>query len=428
MSVLYKALQKAEKENEQRHATRGGLDPDRLAESGAMRGTRSRGFNWRVIGLSITGIFVVVMGGAYYLTSSGMLTPPPQGAAVTPPPQNPAAQVPVVTLSASGNTDAPAATPTATPSATTVAAAPAATPAPAQNTPAPEAVAAAQPPAESAPPAAVAQATQAEEPKTDASTAASQTAQATAAKPTPAADAQKPAASRGMPQVALDSPARMLSPPISVKREGYVLAGAGNAIQVREVSEQAQTDVRSGYAALINGQYDTALGFYERASKNEPTSVLALLGRGTAYQKLGREEEARAAYEAALKIDPQNREALTNITGLVAQTQPEQALKRLLEMEGQYHNFSPIPAQIGLTYAKMGNSEAAIEYLRRAISLTPQAPMYHYNLAIIFDRAGQREQALASYKEVIELADGQNVPGLSRADIQRRVEFLTVQH
>ena len=422
MSVLYKALQKAEKENEQRHATRAGLDPERLAESGAIRGTRSRRFNWRVIGLSITGIFVVVMGAAYYLVSTGTLTMPPQSAAVTPPPQSPAAQVPVVTQSASGSPAA--ATTAAAPQAAAPVAAPAA--ASAENAPAPEvppAVAAAPQPAESAPAVAVAEVAPPTEPKVDVKAPA----QTAAAKPATVAAAPKPDA-RGMPQVALDSPARMLSPPISVKREGYVFAGAGDAIQVREVSNQAQSDVRSGYAALIGGQYDTALGFYERASKNEPTSVLALLGRGTAYQKLGREVEARTAYEAALKIDPQNREALTNVTGLIGQTQPEEALKRLIDMQAQYANFSPIPAQIGLTYAKMGNSNAAIEYLRRAISLTPDAPMYHYNLAVVFDRAGQREQAMASYKEVLELTDARNVAGIARADIQRRVEFLAVQH
>ena len=427
MSVLYKALQKAEKENEQRHATRAGLDPDRLAESGAIRGTRSRRFNWRVIGLSITGIFVVVMGAAYYLASTGTLTPPQQTAAVTPQPQNPAAQVPVVTQPATGTPDASAAATTpAAPQTTITAVAPAPAAAPAENPPASATVAAAPQPAESAPPAAVAEATPPAEPEAAAKAPVAQTA---AAKPATVAAAPKPPQEpRGLPQVALDSPARMLSPPISVKREGYVFAGAGDAIQVREVSNQAQSDVRLGYTALINGQYDTALGFYERASKSEPTSVLALLGRGTAYQKLGREEDARAAYEAALKIDPQNREALTNVTGLIGQTQPEEALKRLIDLEGQYANFSPIPAQIGLTYAKMGNAAAAIEYLRRAITLTPDAPMYHYNLAVIFDRAGQREQAIASYKEVLDLTDSRNVTGLSRVDIQRRLEFLAVQH
>ena len=428
MSVLYKALQKAEKENEQRHATRAGLDPDRLAESGAIRGTRSRRFNWRVIGLSITGIFVVVMGAAYYLASTGTLTPP-QGAAVTPPPQkldaqNPAAQVPVVTQTASGTPAAPAAPAAPAPPTAVTAQAPAPTAAPTENTPTLSAVAEAPQAAENVPPAAVAEVTPSAEPKTDAKAPATP---AVAAKPSTFASAPKSDA-RGMPQVAMDSPARMLSPPISVKREGYTFAGAGDAIQVRQVSNQAQSDVRSGYAALVNGQYDTALGFYERASKSEPTSVLALLGRGTAYQKLGREEEARAAYEAALKIDPQNREALTNITGLTGQSQPEEALKRLLELEAQHANFSPIPAQIGLTYAKMGNTDAAVDYLRRAITLTPDAPMYHYNLAVVFDRAGQREQAIASYKEVLGLTDLRNVTGLSRVDIQRRVEFLAVQH
>jgi len=409
MSVLYKALQKAEKENEQRQGARTGIDPDRLAESGAIRGSRGRRVNWRIAGLLISGVFIVVMGAAYYLVSTGALSPPQQQVALAPPPatqqpappqnaepQTPAAQVPVVTQPAPG--------------APTVAAA-----APADTTPAP---ANASPPEPEAPVAAASEQPGEAEPATEAKVAS-----APAAVPAP-----KPPGRQPMPQIAADSPARMLSPPIAVKREDYAFAGVGDVIQVREVSAQAQSDVRSGYAALINGQYDTALGFYERASKNEPSSVLALLGRGTAYQKLGRDAEARAAYEGALKIDPKNREALTNLTGLTAQSRPEEALKSLVDLEVQHKYFSPIAAQIGLTYAKMGNSDAAIEHLRRAIALTPDAPMYHYNLAVVFDRAGQREQAVASYKEVLGLTDSRNVTGLSRVDIQRRVEFLSVQH
>ncbi len=420
MSVLYKALQKAEKENEQRQAPRAGLDPDRLAESGAIRGFKTRRLNWRVIGMSMTGVFVVVMGVAYYLVTTGNM-PTSQLAAVTPSPQsppaqNPAAQVPVITQAAPGAPQA---------AATSVVVADGAAPAaPAVAAPAP--VAATETPVAPAPPAAVV--AEAQKPAPSAETTPST--QASVSKPAVVVAAAAPTASarRPMPEIAPDSPARMLSPPIAVKREDYALAGVGNAIRVREVAASAQSDVRSGYTALINGQYDTALGFYESASKAEPSSVLALLGRGAAYQKLGREDEARAAYDAALKIDPQNREALTNVTGIIAQRQPDEALKRLLDMEAQYRNFSPIVAQIGMTYAKMGNSEGAVEYLRRAVELTPDAPMYRFNLAIIFDRAGQREQAIASYKQVLELMDGRNVPGLSRVDIQRRVEFLTVQH
>ena len=240
--------------------------------------------------------------------------------------------------------------------------------------------------------------------------------------------ASKPMAREPMPQIAADSPTRMLSPPVSVKREQFALAGAGNAVQVRQVSQEAQGNVRSGYTALIRGDYEMALGFYDQALKSEPNSGLAGLGRAAALQKLGRGEEARSAYELLLRRDPSNREALTNLTGIVADRQPGDALKKLLELEHEHPNFSPIVAQIGMTYAKMESFDLALDYLRRAAAMTPDAVMYQFNLAVVLDRMKLREQALAGYRQVIQLMAGRNLPELSRTDIERRVQYLsTVQ-
>ena len=115
--------------------------------------------------------------------------------------------------------------------------------------------------------------------------------------------------------------------------------------------------------------------FYDRAVQKEPTSVLALLGRGAALQKLHRLEEAQDAYAGALKVDPQNREALTNITAILAERAPAEALSRLLDLEKEHPAFSPIKAQIGLLYAKTGSMEPALDYLRRAVALSPQSVM-----------------------------------------------------
>jgi tetratricopeptide (TPR) repeat protein len=227
-----------------------------------------------------------------------------------------------------------------------------------------------------------------------------------------------------MPRLAADSPARMLSPPISVKREQFALSGVGNAVQVRQVSQEARSEVGNGYAALLSGDYARALDLYERALKAEPSSVMAQLGRGAAAQKLGRMDVARQSYEAALKLDPLNREALTNLTGLIADREPNEALKRLHDLEVEYPGFSPIQAQIGAVHARLEHWEDAIAYLKRAVTLTPEAPMYQYNLAIALDRANLREQAVIAYRQALALVDGRAVSDLPKAAIQRRIDFL----
>jgi tetratricopeptide (TPR) repeat protein len=217
----------------------------------------------------------------------------------------------------------------------------------------------------------------------------------------------------------------MLSPPISVARADFALSGVGNAVQVRQIAKDAQNNVGAGYNALLRGEYDTALGFYDRALQKEPTSVLALLGRGAALQKLHRLDEARDAYINALKVDPENREALTNITSIVAERSPTEALNALLDLEKQYPAFSPIQAQIGLLYAKNGSMEQALDYLRRAVALSPDATMYQYNLALVLDHMNLREQAIAAYEHVLSsIATGRAPPELSSNDIGRRVRYL----
>lgn len=244
-------------------------------------------------------------------------------------------------------------------------------------------------------------------------------------------EASKPTAPRtpqkgeAMPTLAPSSPARMLSPPISISRSEFALAGVGNQVTVREVSKTARSNAASGYDALIRGSYDMALGFYDDALKEEPNSILALLGRGAALQKLGRGQEAQGAYESVLKLDPENREALTNLTAVAAERAPQEALTRLLDLERQYATFSPIKAQIGLAYAKLGSLQQALDYFRRALALAPDTVMYHYNMALVLDHLGRRDQAVVSYERVLASISGGRGPSeLSATEIERRVRFL----
>ena len=217
----------------------------------------------------------------------------------------------------------------------------------------------------------------------------------------------------------------MLNPPIAIRRAEFELAGIGNAVQVREVSQKAQDNVGAGYSALVNGAYDMSLGFYERALKDEPSSVLALLGRGAALQKLGKTEDAHASYEKVLKIDPANREALSNLTVITGERAPTEALAKLLDLEKQYPGFSPVKAQIGLTYAKLGSMTEALDYLRRATTLSPESVMYQYNMALVLDHLGRGEQAVAAYEAVLaSLSGGRGAPELSPTEIERRVRYL----
>jgi len=405
MSVLYKALQKAEQENEQRQADSAGegFDPQRLAGSGAISAPGGRALNWRVAGPASAVVLAVVIGAAFFLfqpTSNPQVASntSSQSAPVLQPPAPSDAVVAEVVEEMPVNT---AETEMAT----------------AQVSDAQSVEGDGQRGME----AGLAEDSSSTRVEPMAEAAVTQTARAQSAPAAVPDDASR----EPMPQLAADSPTRMLSPPVSINRGDFALAGVGDAVQVRNVSQQAQDNAGAGYSALIRGEYDTALGFYDQALQQEPRSALALLGRGAALQKLGRSSEAQGAYDAVLRLNPKNREALTNLTAIVSERAPNEALAQLTDLERQHPNFSPITAQIGLTHAKMGSMPQARDYLRRAVALTPAAVMYHYNLALVLDHMELGEQAVRSYENVLAaLTGGRSAVGLSSVDIERRVRYL----
>lgn len=419
MSVLFKALQKAEKENEQRQNVPAGVEFDagRLAGSGAIKSSSGRVGKMRWAAIAGTVILALaIVGGVLFLTPQE--PPRPQVAALTPP----TAPKPVPVAPAAPEPPAPAET-AAAPAAASAPGAPAETPAP-QIAAVPQATAPAAPPVV----ASVAPGVAAPAPNPITQPAAAAPAVAQAAPPSPASDSaiQKPPTKPAVLEP--NSPAQALNPPITITRADAAMGGVGNAVQVRQVSQDARNSVGSGYNALLRGEYDTALGFYDQALEQEPSSVLALLGRGASLQKLRKFDEAQVSYEKVLKVDPDNREALTNVTAIIGERAPTEALNRLLELEKVYPSFSPIKAQIGLIYAKAGKMEPALDYLRRATILTPDSAMYQYSLALVMDRMGMTEQAIAAYQQVMSaISAGQAPPELSSNAIERRLQYLRVK-
>lgn len=430
MSVLYKALQKAAKENEEQATAQTGdsvgeaaspFDPERLAGSGAISGGKLGGIgaNWRVAGIASAVVLALVIVAAFFLFDSDDSAPVQVA-------QAPVAQAPQP-VSNSAESQALVA-------AEEVVAAP--------QSPMDVARSAAQP----TEPATVAESLVAEEPMTEVALAPTAAAEPVAevptapvvielpasAEPAPVAPAPvrsaaiaAPTQSDPMPQFDANSPGRVLSPPISIRRAEAEFAGLGDAVQVREVSQSAQDNVTAGYNALVRGDVGSALELYSDALSSEPTSIMAQLGRSAALQRLGRLEEARVGYESVLRRDPNNRQALANLTSIFSTRAPNEAMNQLLDLEREYPQFSPVKAQIGLLYARMGSNAQALNYLREAASMSPSTVMYQYNLAVLLDRIGRAEQAVVSYERVLAgILNGGAASGLSRSSIERRVRYL----
>jgi tetratricopeptide (TPR) repeat protein len=100
-------------------------------------------------------------------------------------------------------------------------------------------------------------------------------------------------------------------------------------------------------------QYRKAISQYNKALKLAPTSASIYSNLGTAEFSRKKYKEASAAYQKALELDPEVFEH-RNASGTLLQ-------ERSVEERAKFHYY------LAKTYAKAGNNERALQYIRKAL-------------------------------------------------------------
>lgn len=118
------------------------------------------------------------------------------------------------------------------------------------------------------------------------------------------------------------------------------------------------------------GEFDEAIAAFEEAIRLDPDYALAHYNLGRARYLQGQMEQAVAAFEEAIQIDPEMAEAYTNL---------------------------------GAVYSAQGKTEEAIAACKTAIRLDPNDDMAHYNLAGSYSDRGQLDEAITAYEEALRI-------------------------
>lgn len=158
----------------------------------------------------------------------------------------------------------------------------------------------------------------------------------------------------------------------------------------------------SANRALDLDRNDAALEMFDQLYKRNPRDPRILMGRAVAQQKLGQDDVAIVSYQALLDLDPKNPDAVINMMGLLQKQYPAVALRRLTDLQSKYPTNPGIAAQLGMTYAQMGNNKDALKSLSMADSLDPTNAQHAFNMAVIFDRAGDKTNAMKYYEQALQ--------------------------
>jgi tetratricopeptide (TPR) repeat protein len=117
-------------------------------------------------------------------------------------------------------------------------------------------------------------------------------------------------------------------------------------------------------------------------------------------------EEARAAYQRAIELDPDHADAHVNLGRMLheegAPAAAEQHYRRALDADAEH----PTAAfNLGVALEDLGRIRDAREAYERAIALDPENFDAHYNLAGILERRGDKAGALRHLKEYRRLRE-----------------------
>src|SRR5438128_8908436 len=112
--------------------------------------------------------------------------------------------------------------------------------------------------------------------------------------------------------------------------------------------------VGDGEAAFERGDYESALQKFEEADKELPNNAQVAFDKGTALHKLGRNEEARAAFLKAAELN-----------------------------QGKQPLDSKIHYNLGNAWAATSNKKEAIAEYRKALRRDPLDELARHNLEVM---------------------------------------------
>ncbi|HEU5368418.1 MAG TPA: tetratricopeptide repeat protein [Ktedonobacterales bacterium] len=153
-------------------------------------------------------------------------------------------------------------------------------------------------------------------------------------------------------------------------RDGKIEAAAQLMRQALDLDpSRAEVWSELGTLQLSQNEARTALESYQKAVELNSNLPGIHFRIGRAYRALGDNESARLAYEEAIRRNPNDTESYNNLAALLQEQQPERA----------------------------------IEMLERAITLAPDAALYHANLAALSVRTGAIKRGKAELERAEQL-------------------------
>ena len=173
-----------------------------------------------------------------------------------------------------------------------------------------------------------------------------------------------------------------------------------------------------GYVELARDEPRAALGYFDQALAVRADYVSALVGRGETLLALHRDADAIATFERALTTQPGLNDVRRRVEVLKFQSlerdlaaarqaakagRSDEAVQLYRAAIGASPDSPFLYRELGLVEAGRGETDAALEHLRRAVELDPSDAASLGQMARIFEARDDVAEALRLYEEALAI-------------------------
>ena len=151
------------------------------------------------------------------------------------------------------------------------------------------------------------------------------------------------------------------------------------------------------------GSLATALPLYERAAAAPNADPSVHVKLGDVYGKLGRHDDAVAAYRAALAKHPDNGPALLGLGGTLVRMGQAEAGMAMLAKAAPLVNSARAYDRLGVSHIMLGQPREALASFEQARSLDPKDLDIATNLALAAALSGQDEKVVILARETLTI-------------------------
>lgn len=146
------------------------------------------------------------------------------------------------------------------------------------------------------------------------------------------------------------------------------------------------------------------LDFFSHQVACAPDSARANGKLGEVYRRLQEPVKARAQWEKALELEPNNSHTLNLLAQLELEEQkPEMALEKVQRSLGLQPDSVPALLLLGRIQLSLGRADAALETLETALKLDPERPETLYDLGVLQFRQGNIAAMQRSFERLLIL-------------------------